>query len=113
MSFEDERRPGPMPVLDVPRRRSPFAIAAIVVSIVVFIGIVIANVWTEYAWYNQVGYTTIWTTQWVARVILFTVFGGIAAFGGFQDHSRPSPISFPERAQKLPPLGLNLAAGVP
>jgi uncharacterized membrane protein (UPF0182 family) len=76
---EEDRRPGPMPTLDVPRRRSPMLIATMVVSIVVVIGIVVANVWTEYAWYSQTGYSQVWSTQWIARLIMFLVFGLIAA----------------------------------
>ena len=56
MSFDEERpvrRPRPV---DVPKRRSPLAIAVFVVAVLVVVTVVLANVWTEVAWYDQLGY---------------------------------------------------------
>jgi uncharacterized membrane protein (UPF0182 family) len=81
VSFDDaDRRPAAMPSLDLPRRRSPMMIASIFVVVLVVIAVITANVWTEYTWYRQVGYTEVWTTQWATRLILFFGFGAIAAF---------------------------------
>ncbi|MGC4175586.1 UPF0182 family protein [Demequina sp.] len=60
------------------RRRSPVAVTAVVVGIVIVLAIAVANVWTEWQWYGQVGYTEVWRTQWVARLVTFLVFGLIA-----------------------------------
>lgn len=80
MSFDEERpvrRPRPV---DVPRRRSPFTIAAFVVAAFVVLTVVLANVWTEVAWYRQAGYFEVWRTQWIARAVIFLVFGTLSAF---------------------------------
>ncbi len=34
---------------------------------------VLANVWTEVVWYKQLGYFSVWRTQWVARVVIFAI----------------------------------------
>ena len=80
MSFDEERpvrRPRPV---DVPRRRSPLAIAVFAVAVVVVMTVVFANLWTEIVWYQQVGYLNVWRTQWIARAAIFAVFALIAAF---------------------------------
>ncbi|NTV38729.1 MAG: COG1615 family transporter, partial [Demequinaceae bacterium] len=79
MSFDEERpvrRPRPV---EVPRRRSPLAIAVFVVAVVLVLTVVFANVWTEVVWYQQVDYFTVWRTQWVARGTIFAVFALLAA----------------------------------
>ena len=80
MSFDEERpvrRPRPV---DVPKRRSPLAIAFFVVAVVVVMTIAFANVWTEIVWYQQVGYFDVWRTQWIARGLIFAVFALISGF---------------------------------
>lgn len=80
MSFDEEspvRRPRPV---DVPNQRSPLTIALFVVSVVVVLTVVFANVWTEVVWYQQVGFFGVWRTQWIARAIIFTIFAVVAAF---------------------------------
>ena len=80
MSFDEERpvrRPRPV---EVPRRRSPLAIAVFVVAVVVVVTIVFANIWTEVAWYRQIGYFSVWRTQWLARVVIFAIFALVSAF---------------------------------
>ena len=53
-------------------------IAGIAVAILFVIVMASAQVWTEVAWYSQVGYTEVFTTQWLARLGMFLVFGLIA-----------------------------------
>lgn len=79
MSFDEDRpRSRPRPVA-VPRRRSPLAVAVVVVTTFLVAIIATANVFTEVVWYQQAGYFQVWRTQWVTRTILFVVFGLIAA----------------------------------
>ncbi|WNM26749.1 UPF0182 family protein [Demequina capsici] len=75
----DGNQPHPPRPLRVPRRRSPLAITAIVVGVLVVLAVIAANLYTEVAWYRQVGYFQVVWTQWLARVVLFVLFGGIAA----------------------------------
>lgn len=96
MSFDEERpvrRPRPV---DVPRRRSPLGIALFVVAVFVVLTVVLANVWTEVAWYDQVGYLDVWRTEWIARVVIFTIFAlvaGLAVWGSLRwaRSARPAP----------------------
>ena len=87
MSFDEERpvrRPRPV---DVPKRRSPFSIAVFVVAIFVVATVVLANLWTEIAWYRQVGYFDVWRTEWIARGVIFAIFGvtsGLAVWGSLR-----------------------------
>ncbi|WP_084104947.1 UPF0182 family protein [Demequina sp. NBRC 110056] len=55
-------------------------IAAFAVAVVVVIIMAAAQVWTEIAWYRQVGYTDVFTTQWIARIAMFFGFGLLAGF---------------------------------
>jgi len=55
------------------------AVTAIVVGITIVVTIAFANVWTEWQWFSQVGYSEVWRTQWVARLVTFVIFGSIAA----------------------------------
>nr|WP_084039708.1 UPF0182 family protein [Demequina sp. NBRC 110053] len=53
-------------------------LAAFAVAIVIVIVMAAAQVWTEVAWYRQVGYTSVFTTQWGWRIAMFLVFGLLA-----------------------------------
>ncbi len=47
-----------------------------VLAVVVFAG---AQLWTEIAWFDQIGYSVVWQVEWGTRAVLFAVFGLIAA----------------------------------
>ncbi|WP_062467042.1 UPF0182 family membrane protein [Demequina maris] len=79
MSFDD-RPARPVRPAPVPQRRSPLAITAVVLGALVLAAIATANIWTEVVWYDQLGYSEVWRTQWLARIVLFVVAGGVAAF---------------------------------
>ncbi|WP_234998663.1 UPF0182 family protein [Demequina sp. NBRC 110057] len=80
MTFDDRPDRPPRPAAPVPpKRRSPLLIAGIAVAILVVVTVIAANVWTEVAWYQQVGYTGVFWTQWVARLAVFAIFGLLAA----------------------------------
>ena len=80
MTFDDDRparSPRPRPVTP-PTRRSPFAIAIGVMVAFIVATVFVANIWTEVAWYRQLGYFDVWRTQWVTRIVLFAIFAVIA-----------------------------------
>ncbi|WP_297081774.1 efflux RND transporter permease subunit [uncultured Demequina sp.] len=52
---------------------------AIALAVLFLIVMAAAQVWTEVSWYRQVGYTEVFTTQWVARIAMFFGFGLVAA----------------------------------
>lgn len=79
MTFDDDRPARPVRPAPVPQRRSPLAITAVVMGVLVLVGIAVANLWTEVAWYQQVGFTDVWRIQWIARIVLFVGAGLLAA----------------------------------
>jgi uncharacterized membrane protein (UPF0182 family) len=54
------------------------AVTAVAAGITIVLAIAVANVWTEWQWYSQVGYLEVWRTQWVARLVTFLVFALLA-----------------------------------
>jgi hypothetical protein len=50
------------------------ALAAVVVG-----AVVLAQVWTEVAWYRELGFGQVWRAEWSAKAVLF-VLGGVLAF---------------------------------
>ncbi len=86
------------------RRRGPLAptIAVLVGAGVLLM--IMAQVWTEVLWFNQVGYLGVLTTEWGARVVLF-VLGflvmGAAVWASLAVAYRSRPVyapSTPEQA---------------
>ena len=53
-------------------------LAGIAIAIVVVLVMAAAQVWTEVAWYRQAGFSSVFTTQWGARLGMFAAFGLLA-----------------------------------
>jgi len=79
VTFDDRPTPPRRPVEVPRRRRSPLVFVAIALAVLFLIVMAAAQVWTEVSWYRQVGYTEVFTTQWVARIAMFFGFGLVAA----------------------------------
>ena len=77
MTSDAERMP-PAARPEPKQRRSPVAVTAVVVGIVIVATIAFANVWTEWQWYAQVGFSQVLRTQWIAKAVTFLIFGLIA-----------------------------------
>ena len=77
MTSDAERTP-PLARPEPKRRRSPVAVTAVVVAIVIVATIAFANVWTEWQWYSQLGFVQVLRTQWIAKAVIFAIFGLIA-----------------------------------
>ena len=64
--------------VSVPRRRSPW-VPTVVTLVVILVGAVAAaQVWTEVAWYRELGFGQVWRAEWGAKAILFVVAGAAA-----------------------------------
>ncbi len=61
------------------RKRSPVAVTAVVLGVLIVGVVAFANVWTEVVWYQQVGFVDVLRTQWIARIVIFAIF---AVLGG-------------------------------
>ena len=79
MTFDADSKPSGAAPRPLPqRRRSPVAVTAVVVAIIIVASIALANIWTEIQWYSQLGYLEVFRTQWVARLVIFLTFSVIA-----------------------------------
>ncbi|GAA1758253.1 hypothetical protein GCM10009834_14690 [Streptomonospora arabica] len=99
MSF---RSPG-APSARMPRRSRLLAPVAVVVVVVIAGLLTAANFWTDYLWFDSVGYSTVFLTELRTRSLLFAVAGLLmaAAVGAsmfFAYRSRPlAPPMSPEQ----------------
>ena len=83
-SFEGSNGPGrpggpSRPVIARRRRGALLPTLAILAALVILL-LIGANFWTDLLWYQSVGYTKVFTTELVAKVLLFVV-GGLLAGG--------------------------------
>ena len=100
MTFSMPRRPARLRT----RRRSPIGVTLAVLAGVVILVMILAQVWTEVLWYDQVGFFQVLRNEWATRVILFAV--GFVVMAGATGlalrlayRSRPVyPPSSPEQA---------------
>ncbi|MET0932962.1 MAG: UPF0182 family protein [Mycetocola sp.] len=61
------------------RSRAPLAITAAVVGVLVVAFFIFAGLYSDFLWFQQLGFSTILTTQWIASVIMFIIgFLGMA-----------------------------------
>jgi len=60
-----------MPRLVLPRR-GPLAPTLAILGIIVVVITIVAQLWTEVLWFDQLGYLQVLRTEWVTRSLLFT-----------------------------------------
>lgn len=61
------------------RKRAPLAVTLIAVGVLVVLFFVFSNFYTDFLWFNQLGYTGVLTTQWIATLAMFVIgFVGMA-----------------------------------
>lgn len=80
MSFSEEPRRGPRPVVQR-RRRGALAPTLAILGVLVVGMLITAQVWTDVLWYDQVGFVDVYRTELLTRVGLFVV-GGLVMAGG-------------------------------
>ena len=74
MSFAASR-PSPKPRPSGERQRSALLPTALVLAGIVVAFLVLARFWTEWLWFDQVGYIQVLRTEWITRAVLFVVAG--------------------------------------
>lgn len=67
-----EPRP-PRPARSGRRRRNPLVITVVVLALLALALVLIAQLWTEVLWYDQLGFSTVLWTEWGTRAVLFVV----------------------------------------
>jgi uncharacterized protein len=63
-------RPAPPPGK---RRRGALAPTLVVLGVIVVLVLILAQVWTEVLWYDQLGFLEVLRTEWGTRAVLFTL----------------------------------------
>ncbi|MGG7463513.1 MULTISPECIES: UPF0182 family protein [unclassified Plantibacter] len=65
--------------LSAPRRRAPIAITVAIIAALLVAFFVFAGFYSDYLWFDQLGYTGVLTTQWIAAIAMFLIgFAGMA-----------------------------------
>ena len=57
----------------VSRTRVTLAITAAIVAVLVVIFFILAGLYTDVLWFDQLGFLSVLTTQWTATVVMFLV----------------------------------------
>lgn len=57
----------------IPRRRAPIAITIGVVALLIVGFFVFVGLYADVLWYDQLGFLSVLTTEWVARIVLFLI----------------------------------------
>ena len=64
----------------LPGRRARLVAPILLVLVVLIIATVVyVRVYTDYLWFQSVGFTTVFSRRLVTKVVLFFVFGGVMA----------------------------------
>ncbi|WP_437584635.1 UPF0182 family membrane protein [Paramicrobacterium sp. CJ85] len=77
------------------KKRAPLAITLITVGALVVLFFVFSNFYTDFLWFQQLGFTNVLTTQWIATVSMFLIgFIGMAVpvWGALQLAYRLRPV---------------------
>lgn len=104
MSFsQDPRRGGTRPVVQR-RRRGALAPTLAILGVLVVGTLILAQVWTDVLWYDQLGFLKVYRTEMLTRVGLFAIGGLVMAGGvlaslvlGYRSRPVYAPVS-PEQA---------------
>jgi uncharacterized membrane protein (UPF0182 family) len=96
--------PTPRPARTLGRRRGPLGPTILVVVVAGILLMIMAQVWTEVLWYQQVGFTQVLRTEWLTRGLLFVggfVIMAAAVYAALSSGYRTRPVyapSTPEQA---------------
>ncbi|QPZ39663.1 UPF0182 family membrane protein [Paramicrobacterium chengjingii] len=55
------------------KKRAPLAITLVSVGVLVVLFFIFANFYSDFLWFQQLGYTQVLTTQWVATIVMFFI----------------------------------------
>jgi len=71
VTYERDPR-GPRPVLQK-RRRGALAPTLITLGVLIVLGLIASQFWTEVLWYQQLGYLQVYRTELITRILLFVI----------------------------------------
>lgn len=82
-----------------PLKRPPkvAAIIAAIIAVLLFFGPMLVGMYTDWRWFGSIDYRSVFTTAIIARIVLFIIFGLVAAAvvwaaGFFAWRGRPDPL---------------------
>ena len=73
-----ERDPTPIPIRSLSRSRRLLIIAGVVFFVLLLSLRSIATFWTDYLWFDSVGFSSVWTTLIFSRVVLVLIATAVA-----------------------------------
>jgi uncharacterized membrane protein (UPF0182 family) len=101
VSFERDPR-GPRPVL-ARRRRGALAPTLIIIGVLIVLGLIASQIWTDVLWYQSVGYTQVFRKELITKILLFIIGGvlmGAAVASSLLIGYRSRPIYAPVSAEQ-------------
>lgn len=101
MTYERDPR-GPRPVLQK-RRRGALAPTLIALGVLIVLGLIASQLWTEVLWFQQVGFIQVYRTELITRIVLFILGGllmGLAVASSLMIGYRSRPIYAPVSAEQ-------------
>lgn len=102
MTYERDPR-GPRPVLNK-RRRGALAPTLITLGVLIVLGLIASQMWTEVLWYQSVGFTQVYRTELITKVVLFVlgaVVMGAAVAASLMIGYRSRPIYAPVSTEQV------------
>ena len=57
----------------VSRTRVTLAVTAAIVAVLVVIFFIVAGLYTDVLWFDQLGFLSVLTTQWIATAVMFVI----------------------------------------
>ncbi len=99
-----QRPPMSLPVMSRRSRRVVIALAALAVIAVLWFNFI--GVYVDYLWFSEVGFSEVFTTQLISRIVLFLITGiitGAVVFGAIVLAYRSRPVFVP--TDDVDPLG--------
>ncbi len=94
----------PRPPRPAGRRRGPLVPTLVVIGVLIVVMLILAQVWTEVLWYQQVGYLEVLTTEWGTRLVLFVagfLVMGTAVAASLRYGYRSRPVYAPSNQEQV------------
>ncbi|MDR1295075.1 MAG: UPF0182 family protein, partial [Bifidobacteriaceae bacterium] len=100
-NFPSRPKPPPRDSGAPPIKRGPLVWTVLVLVVLALILVAASRVWTEILWFDHLDFLTVFTTQWVARIVLFVVAAlvlGVATWVSLTIAYRSRPVYVPTTA---------------
>ena len=79
MSESTDKTPRPQKKERAKKRRSPLLMTIVVVAVLIAAFVGLSQVYTDWLWFDQLGYSTVFTTQILLKAAVFVVAAVVIA----------------------------------